>query len=60
MKIVVQKVKKCVLYSNGEKFSEIKNGMLVLAGVSTDDTKQIAVKMAQKIVRQKATRCNKW
>ena len=51
MKIVVQKVKKCILYSNGEKFSEIKNGMLVLAGVSTDDTKQIAVKMAQKILK---------
>ena len=33
MRAVVQKVKKCVLYSEGEKYSEIKNGMLVLFGV---------------------------
>lgn len=51
MKIVVQKVKNCTLYSNGEKFSSIKNGMLVLVGVSTDDNKQIAQKMAQKILK---------
>lgn len=51
MKIVVQKVKKCVLYSEGEKFSEIKNGMLVLVGVSVDDKIQVAEKMAQKILK---------
>lgn len=51
MKIVVQKVKKCVLYSEGERFSEISNGMLVLVGVSTTDTVQAAEKMAQKILK---------
>lgn len=51
MKIVVQRVKKCVLYSEGEKFSEIKNGMLVLVGVSADDKIEVARKMAQKILK---------
>ena len=51
MKIVVQKVKKCILYSNGEKYSEIKNGMLVLVGVTTSDTEQTAQKIAQKILK---------
>ena len=51
MKIVVQKVKKCVLYSNREKYSEIKNGMLVLVGVTTSDTEQTAQKIAQKILK---------
>ena len=51
MKIVVQKVKKSVLYSNGKKHSEIGQGMLVLVGVAPDDTKQIATKVAQKILK---------
>ncbi len=51
MKIVVQKVKKAVLYSEGEKFSEIKNGMLVLVGVSVDDDISVAKKMANKILK---------
>ena len=51
MKIVVQKVKKCVLYSEGEKFSEIKNGLLVLVGVSVDDKIEVAEKIAQKILK---------
>lgn len=51
MKIVVQKVKKSVLYSNGKRHSEIGQGMLVLVGVAPDDTKQIASKVAQKILK---------
>lgn len=51
MKIVVQKVKKSVLYSNGKKHSEIGQGMLVLVGVAPTDTKQIATKIAQKILK---------
>ena len=51
MKIVVQKVKKCILFSEGEKFSEIKGGMLVLVGVATTDTEKIADKIAQKILK---------
>ena len=51
MKLVIQKVKKSVLYSEGKRFSEIKNGMLVLVGITTDDTKQVASKVAQKILK---------
>ena len=51
MKIVVQKVKKAVLYSENEKFSEIGQGMLVLVGVSVDDGVNVAEKMAQKILK---------
>ena len=51
MKIVVQKVKKAVLYSNGEKYSEIGNGMLVLLGVSVEDKIQNAKKIADKILK---------
>jgi len=51
MKIVVQKVKKCVLYSEGEKFSKISNGMLVLVGVATTDTSKTIEKIAQKILK---------
>ena len=51
MKIVVQKVKRAVIYSNGEKYSEIGNGMLVLLGVSVDDKIQNAKKIADKILK---------
>lgn len=51
MKVVIQKVKKCVLFSEGKKFSEIKNGMLVLVGVSVSDNTQMAEKLAQKILK---------
>ena len=37
MKAVIQKVKKCVLYSDGKKYSEIGEGELVLFGVSAED-----------------------
>lgn len=51
MKAVIQKVKKCVLHSNGKKFSEIKNGMLVLVGVSITDNLLNAQKLAEKILK---------
>ena len=51
MKIVVQKVKKAILYSEGRKFSEIGAGMLVLVGVSVDDNISVAEKMANKILK---------
>ena len=50
MRAVIQKVKKCVLYSEGEKYSEIKIGMLVFFGVSVDDTNQNIKKFAEKIL----------
>lgn len=51
MKIVVQKVKNCTLYSNGQLYSSINNGMLVLVGVCQTDTTQVAKKIAQKILK---------
>ena len=51
MKAVIQKVKKCVLYSNGKKYSEIKSGMLVLVGVCSSDSAKTAEKIAQKILK---------
>ena len=51
MKAVIQKVKKCVLYSDGERYSEIGNGMLVLFGVSREDTNINVTKMADKILK---------
>ena len=51
MKVVVQKVKKCVLYSEGEKFSEIKSGMLVLFGVSKEDDGKNVSKLAEKVLK---------
>jgi len=51
MKAVIQKVKKCVLYSEGQKHSEIKNGMLVLFGVSVSDDMSNVSKMADKILK---------
>ena len=50
MRAVIQKVKKCMLYSEGEKYSEIKNGILVLFGVSVNDNGQNIEKMANKIL----------
>lgn len=51
MKAVIQKVKKCVLYSNGEKYSEIGEGELVLFGVSVDDTEENIRKFADKLLK---------
>lgn len=51
MKAVIQKVKKCVLYSNGEKYSEIGEGELVLFGVSSEDKIENVQKFAEKILR---------
>ena len=51
MKAVIQKVKKCILYSEGVKYSEIKNGLLILFGVSKDDTNENVKKLADKILK---------
>ena len=51
MKAIIQKVKKCVLFSEGEKYSEIKHGMLILFGVSRDDTNVDVKKFADKILK---------
>ena len=51
MKAVIQKVKKCVLYSDGEKYSEIGEGELVLFGVSADDKIENVQAMADKLLK---------
>ena len=51
MKAVIQKVKKCVLYSNGKKYSEIGEGELVLFGVSADDKKENVKTFADKLLK---------
>ena len=51
MKAVIQKVKKCVLYSDGEKYSEIGEGELVMFGVSADDKVQDVKKFAEKLLK---------
>lgn len=51
MKAIIQKVKKATLYSEGEKFSEIRNGMLVLFGVSASDDALKVKAFAEKILK---------
>ena len=51
MKIVVQKVKKCTLYSNGVLHSKINKGMLILVGVCQTDNNSVVAKIAQKILK---------
>lgn len=53
MRIVVQKVKKAVLYSEGEKHSSIGKGMLVLVGVTDQDDQAVVEKVAQKVLKMR-------
>ena len=50
MRAVVMKVKRATLFSEGEKFSEINKGYLVLFGVSDTDTMEMVEHFAQKIL----------
>ena len=51
MKAVVERVRKCTLYSEGEKFSHIDSGLLVLFGVHENDTPDMVEKFAQRILK---------
>lgn len=51
MKAVIQKVKSCVLYSEGKKHSEISNGILVMVGISVDDTMEKVKPFADKLLK---------
>ena len=51
MRAVVEKVKKCTLYSEGEKYSESPSGILVLFGVHETDTFEMIPHFAQKILK---------
>ena len=49
MRAVVQRVKKCKLYSEGEFYSEIQHGMLIYFGVHETDNEQMLEKFANKL-----------
>ena len=51
MRAVVEKVKRATLYSEGEKFSEIKEGLIVLFGVSDTDSIDMVEHFANKILK---------
>ena len=48
MKVVIQRVKSASVTIDGKVFSEIRGGLLVLLGVSPDDTEADADKLAAK------------
>lgn len=50
MRAVIQKVSKATLFSEGEEYSKINNGMLILLSVHENDTVAIADKMSQKLL----------
>ncbi|SEF75036.1 D-tyrosyl-tRNA(Tyr) deacylase [Butyrivibrio sp. Su6] len=49
MRAVVTRVLSASVTIDGEKYSEIGKGFMVLLGVHTNDTKEIAIKIADKI-----------
>ena len=50
MKFVIQRVKHASVEVDHKKIGSIKNGFMVLIGVSNSDTKEIADKMIQKMI----------
>lgn len=51
MKAVIQRVKKAVLYSNGQPHSSIDFGMVVFLGIEDTDNDSVVQKIADKILR---------
>ena len=51
MRAVVQRVKSCTLYSEGQKYSNINNGLVVLFGVKDSDSEDMVAHFAQKILK---------
>lgn len=51
MRVVIQKVKSATLFSNGEKYSEISSGILILFGVSVNDKIENTKALAEKILK---------
>lgn len=49
MRVVLQRVSKCAVEINGEVYSSIKDGFLLLLGVKNGDTEADAVKLAKKL-----------
>lgn len=50
MRALIQRVKQASVTIDGELYSSINNGMLVLLGVMKDDTIENAQKLAQKLI----------
>ena len=53
MRVILQKTDRCCLKANGEDFSEIRGGLLVLIGISQSDTEKEADLLAEKILRMR-------
>lgn len=51
MKIIMQRVSRANLDIDGKTFSSIKNGLVLLVGVKSGDSKADAEKLAKKIVK---------
>lgn len=51
MKGLIQRVKRASVTINGELYSEINNGILILLGVEKGDTEENAQKLADKICK---------
>lgn len=49
MRVVLQRVSKCLVEIDGKTVSKIKNGFLILLGVKDTDEESDAVKLAKKI-----------
>ena len=49
MRVVLQRVSECAVEINGEEYSSIKIGFLILLGVKNGDSEAEAVKLAKKI-----------
>lgn len=50
MRFVIQRVNNAGVTVDGNKISEIQKGLLVLAGISDEDTPQVADKMIRKLI----------
>lgn len=50
MKALIQRVKQASVTIDGELYSSINNGMLILLGVTKDDTTENAEKLVRKLV----------
>ena len=50
MKALIQRVKQASVTIDGELYSNINNGMLILLGVTKDDTTENAEKLVRKLV----------
>lgn len=49
MKVLIQIVDNCTLSIDGEEYSHIDKGLLVLLGITTEDTEKDAEKLAKKV-----------